>query len=308
MPLTYDQTSRLKALAPVLDEHSEWFGRVVRHVAYPELDQNRQMLTIPDSYKKWAGEAQRSETVAYETLDRLGRVYNDLQATATHLLQSTLPGNRPDVRLFDSFVTLYEEFVTHIRRLERDQALTDSGFDVLTGLRTRQVMTHDIERELERRARRGRPFCLALARIDHHDQIKAHLSQDDYNLLMKAAAAIIKQCIRSFDDAYHLADGEFLMSLKQTELLGGSASLNRLRKLLEEQAPYYTIKGKQHRLAMSSCVAEPQPGDSLEELLRNMRADLNKYEGEGEAVVEYVELSPVLRFLSDLEDVSKKSH
>jgi diguanylate cyclase len=300
MPLTYDQESRLKALSPVLDEHAEWFGRVIRQIFYPDPRANPDLLAAPDVFDNWAREAEQEDAIEAADLKRMRRLYNDMRVAASDLVkQSTTAHDKPVQKQFDTFVILSDEFVAHIRRLERDMVLSDSGIDALTGLRTRKVMNKDIERELERRSRRGRPFCLALARIDHYQAMKSSLSLQDHDSVMVAAAEIIKQCIRSFDDAYRLNDGEFLMCLKQTEMSGGSAGLNRLKKLLEEHAPYYRMQGQDVRLSMSSCVAEPQPGDLIEDLIVNMRADLDRYGGDAETALEYFELSPLQRFVSD---------
>jgi hypothetical protein len=32
MPLEYEVDNKLKALAPLLDEHAEWFGRLMRRL------------------------------------------------------------------------------------------------------------------------------------------------------------------------------------------------------------------------------------------------------------------------------------
>jgi diguanylate cyclase (GGDEF)-like protein len=313
MPLTYDQDSRLKALSPVLDEHAEWFGRVIRQVFYPDPNANQDLLAAPDGFEHWAREAESEDAVEAPALLRMRRLYNDMRSSASDLVNhSMISPEKPVKKKFDSFVILCDEFVAHIRRMEREMALSDSGIDLLTGLRTRKVMNKDIERELERRSRRGRPFCLALARIDHYAAMKDSLSQQDHDAVMISAAEIIKQCIRSFDDAYRLNDGEFLMCLKQTEMSGGSAGLNRLKKLLEEHAPYYSMQGQDVRLSMSSCVAEPQPGDLIEDLITNMRADLDRYGGDAETALEYFELSPLQRFVSDQPSVDdgldKKPH
>lgn len=309
MPLTYDQDSRLKDLLPVLDEYGEWVARVMRQVFYPESEQDPQVLAIPGSFKNWAVQAAKDEVIAPEILLRLQRINDDLGLQADRMVKDALASRfKPELKRYDAFMTLYDEFVVHVRRLERDMAVTDSGFDVLTGLRSRQMLMVDLAREMERRSRRGKPFCLALARIDHYDRIKANLPGADFENLLRAVADIIKLCMRSFDDAYRLGDGEFLMSLKQTDMSGGTAGLTRLRKLLEERAPYYTMDGREMRLTMSSCVAEPQPGDALEDLMAHMRQDLDRFGGDAETALEHLEVSPLQRFVHGLDDESKKTH
>ena len=309
MPLTYDQDSQLNALSPVLDEHAEWFTRVIRHVFYPEKKMENDLLAIPDSFESWATVISQIEGIQNEELDRVRRVHSDMHESAKDLISNLSEiGEKPAIKKFDTLVTFYEEFVSNIRRMEREAAMTDSGLDPLTGLRTRHVMAKDLEREMERRARRGRPFCLALAKIDHYDEIK-NLPQELHDKAMQDVSEIIRLTIRSFDDAYRLQDGEFIMCLKQTEMSGGAASLNRLRKLIEERSPSYMIGGQEKRISLSACVSEPQPGDNIETLIENMRGDMTRYGGEEETVLEYFEQSPLQRFVSDLaHDEGKKPH
>lgn len=311
MALTYDQDTRLRALSPVLEEHSEWQGRVVRHLFYPEAvsqPQDKSTCEIPKSFADWVQTATADDVVPMEMLVRLSNLHDDLGKTALKLVAGVAQGQKPDIRKFDEFVSLYDEFIAHVRRLERDLSLKDSGFDLLTGLRSRQTVTRDLEREMERRSRRGKPFCLGLARIDHNDEIRGHLSGPDYEAIVRSVADIIKKCMRSFDDAYHLGHGEFLMCLKQTDLTGGTAGLGRLRKLLDEHAPYFTLNGKELRVSVSSCVAEPQPGDHFEDMMINMRKDLDRFGGGQGTALEYVEVSPLKRFILDADDDSKNTH
>lgn len=309
MPLTYEQDSRLKALLPVLEEHGEWMGRILRQIFYPESDQAPEFLVIPKSFDLWIAQAVEGDMISPDMHDKLRRMHDDLGGIAAEMIaQSDSIKFKPDIARYDAFMVIYDEFISHVRRLERDVAMADNGIDFLTGLRSRQMLMKDLEREMERRSRRGRPFCLALARIDHYADMKASLSPPDYERVVGEVGNIIKLCMRSFDDAYRLGKGEFLMSLKQTDLTGGTAGLGRLRKLLEEKAPSYVLKGKDIHLTMSSCVAEPQPGDDFEALMNNMRVDLDRFGGHDEAALEYLEQSPLQRFVSALDDDGKKIH
>lgn len=308
MPLTYEQDSQLNAITPVLDEHAEWFNRVVRQIFYPEEKLSADLLSVPESFESWATAISEVDGIGKESLVRIRRVHTDMHQAASGLVENArLHSEKPVIKQFDTFVILYDEFVSNIRRLERDAAMTDRGMDPLTGLRTQSVMARDLEREMERRARRGRPFCLALAKIDHYEELKT-LPQDVHDKALQDLSDIIRLCIRSFDDAYRLNDGEFMMCLKQTEMSGGSAGLNRLRKLLEERAPFFLVNGEERRISVSACVSEPQPGDTLETLIANMRNDLTRYGGEEQTVLEYYEQSPLQRFVVDLDEANKKPH
>ena len=54
-------------------------------------------------------------------------------------------------------------------------------------------------------------------------------------------------------------------------------------------------------VTMSYCVAEPVPGDTLDDLLDNMRRDLSQWDEKADQAVEYTEQSPLQRFIEDDE-------
>ncbi|HEY8190781.1 MAG TPA: GGDEF domain-containing protein, partial [Alphaproteobacteria bacterium] len=113
----------------------------------------------------------------------------------------------------------------------------------------------------------------------------------------------IKKCLRTFDDAYRSDDGEFIMSLKQSDMRGGTTAVLRMRSLLQEEPVGARKKdGRVHRVTMSYCVGEPIPGDKMDEFISNMRADLKRYDEHDEAALEFVEQSPLLRFIKTGEE------
>lgn len=304
MPVSYETESRLKALAPVLDEHAEWFGRAVRFIFYPETqERGRQKLGEPESFGHWIRDAAADEAFSRESIAELKEKFRNLHMTAGRLAAAALEsGRRPDLEEYESLVSLYESFVQGLRRLERDSVLADSGLDAVSGLRSAQVMKIDLERELERRARRGKPFCVVMARIDDYEHLISAVSEKRLQEIIGIVAQKIKLCLRSFDDAYRIDDGEFVMSLKQTEQTGGSAAVERLRRLLAAENIMIHNRGEQKPLTMSYCVAEPLPGDTFDDLFRNMRADIGRYEGGSDTAFEFKEQSPVQRYVKGVDE------
>jgi len=51
------------------------------------------------------------------------------------------------------------------------------------------------------------------------------------------------------------------------------------------------------KASLSCCVAEPLPNDNLDNLLANMRNDLDTTDKNEDAVLEYYELSPLQRYI-----------
>ena len=300
MALTYEVDNRLKAIAPVLDEHAEWFGHVMRRMIYPENYPGAGPLALPQSFKRWATEAEKDDFIEKITLSGLRRLHDELDQAAAALLTSGQ--NKPPLKAFDAFANLYEDFIIKLRRLEKDSAQADSGIDALTGLRSKKAMDKDLERELERRSRRGKPFCLVVARLDNFDAVRACMDEVQVRTTLEKASVLIKKCIRSFDDAYRSGEAEFVMSLKHSDTSGGTIAINRLRHFLAEDPIIFKNGDEQFAVTMSYCAAEPMPGDVIETLLTNMRADLTQYDDGGDTTLEYAELSPLERFLNKADD------
>ncbi len=279
MALSYDLDSRLKALAPVLDEHAAWMRAVMVQLFYPD----NSLPPTPEG---------RPE------LGDLNRIYEELHRAGEGLMRE---GKIPDRKIFEAFLELADEFIMQLRRMEKDALLAGSGIDALTGLRSAQAMEKDLERELERRARQGKPFCLVLAHIDDFGKITTGVPGQQTQEILKSIAAHVRKCLRSFDDAYRLDNGEFVMALKQTETAGGTAAINRLRGFMTKEP---VLLGA-FPVTLSYCAAEPVPGDKMDQLLAHMRQDLNRYDEGGNTTIEYIEQSPLERFIHGMDDKGK---
>lgn len=303
MPVSYETNNRLKALAPVIDEQAEWFLRAVRRVLYPEIHDRNKDVKGPAGFENWIRDAEKDDAFSAQMLEDLRARQQALQARAAKMIGTALStGSKPDLEEFDAFLALYDGFLLALRRVEQDCALADSGLDVDSGLRSAQAMKQDLEKELERRSRRGKPFCLVIARIDNYDHLVQAVSGERLREIIGIVGEKIKECLRSFDDAYRASSGEFIMSLKQSEMAGGTAAVERLRRLLKEQNILIPNRGTDAPLTMSYCVAEPVPGETFDELLHNMRTDLEKYHKDGNAALEYIEQSPLERFVKDTKE------
>ncbi len=300
MPLDYEIDSKLKALSPVLDEHGEWFGRVTKRIFFPQDFKGKEKVSVPENFQKWAKEAEGYNFIESVTLNDLKSIFEELHMVATGLTDKAAYTDEPvSLKEYDDFTSLYENFIFKLRRLEHDCAMIDSGLDIESGLRSQRAMEIDIKRELERRARRGNPFTLALARIDNYEEFQDFIDKAQHKQVTGTLGKLIKKCIRSFDDAYRSGEHEFIMSLKHSEAAGGTAAVNRLRSFLVGEKIVIKGEGKEVPLTMSYCVAEPVPGDTLEDLLQNMRSDLDKWDEEGDTALEYHEQSPLQRYIGD---------
>lgn len=295
-----EENEGLQALGPVAEEYAGWFGQVVLRLFYPEKFNRLDILGPPQGFSLWHDEASASNFIDIVSLSSLKGLHDELNQVASEMVFTALSTQKkPSIDAGENLLHLYDEFMMKLRRLERDSTLADSGMDSLTGLRSAQVMYDDLARELERRDRQGKPFCVVLARIDHEVDLRADMEEAQRQDMLRAVAGHVKKCIRSFDDAYRLPDGEFVMVLKHTETSGGLAAIARLRGFLEKAPVATGLGGDRAFVSLSYCAAEPMPGDDISLLLDHMRTDLRQYKQNGDAALEYVEQSPLTRFIQE---------
>jgi GGDEF domain-containing protein len=174
---------------------------VLRAVFFPERAGDP--FEPPKSFIAWLNDAAQDDFVGKATIEKLKKMQMELYEMGSDLMhEAHVSGARPDFKIYDEFINLYDDLVYQLRRLEHDAVQADTGLDVGTGLRSKKAMVIDLEREMERRARRGKPFCLALAKIDNYEQIIGLMTEERHREVIAAVARLIKKCIRSFDDAY----------------------------------------------------------------------------------------------------------
>lgn len=300
MPLDYDLDTRLKDLLGALDEYTEWYAHFVREIFYPEIAESNVRLLRPEALRVWLAEAlEDKKAIPEEFAERLTTLENDLGAKAEAILKTVKSRKeKPSFLEFDSLSILFEEFTHNIRRLQQDLLRENSGLDPMTGLRNTASLDIDLRREMERLARQGRPFSLALVRIDNLDTIAKQAGVPRAEQVIYNVADMIKKSLRSFDDAYRITDNEFILSLKQADIRGGLRALERLRLELERKSVVYDEKGnKTNPMTLSCCVAEPVPGEHTQDLIDNLRADLQGADKNENIILEYHEMSPLQRFV-----------
>ncbi len=304
MDFDYEIDRRLTELTPVVREYEEWFSATIRGVFYPEEYGNKKMPPMPRSFHEWARAEKQYDFIEDAMLEQLMDVHDDMCKTVAEVVkEASSTGSRPTPAWFDSMLGQYDNFIGHLHRIEMEFAQENAGFDPVTGLRSRHGMLRDMEREMERRARKGPPYILALARIDNFEDLKEKMESSDFKKMVREVSMLIKKCLRTFDDAYRSDDGEFIMSLKHSDMRGGTTAVLRMRTLLQEEPVGARMKdGTIYRVTMSYCVGEPIPGDKVEEFLTNMRADLKRYDEHDETALEFIEQSPLLRYLNTTEN------
>lgn len=290
MPLEYKSQIGLDVIMPVLDEYIVWYSKIVRSyfqgVPFKEPP--------PSIFTEWL----KTSDIPENTQDRGRRIHQGMIDTAKVFITKYASRENPPLTEYNEFSGYYEEFIQYMRRLELDLATENSGFDERTGLRSLKLMKDDIARELERRARRGNPLSLALVKINNY-RPEWKKEEKPYRDVITKIADQVKECLRSFDDAYYMGDEYYLLSLKHADMIGSQAAMSRLNSAIT-MAHIPTPDDPMEEVSVSSVLCEPTPGDSVDQLLVNMKKDLVNVDEKG-AVLQYNEMSPIQRYMLSME-------
>jgi len=244
-------------LEGVLEDYSQWFSDIAVSMAYIETSSLPEGFALPLSFREWVSKNQNSTEVNPSALKSLSNAHYAMRVASESIIASLLEGRRPDYKAFVEFKDLYNLF-----------------------LKT------DLDREMERLSRSGNPFVLSCVRVDSFSE----LSDQD------AAFHIVKDNIvksmRPFDDIYYLGDGEFLLSLKHTDVVGGEVALVRIQRSLDID------EDNTAKFSVSCCLSEPVSGDEISTLIRNMKEDLYSHQDDSDLILKFLDISPLERFMS----------
>jgi diguanylate cyclase len=123
-------------------------------------------------------------------------------------------------------------------RIEWMQALIDglcalSSRDALTGLANRRHFESVLARELDRVARAGEPALLLVLDIDHFKQVNDSRGHAAGDLVIKAVAQALMQCVRPMDTVARVGGEEFAIALPNCPPAFGPMVAERVRARVE---------------------------------------------------------------------------
>jgi diguanylate cyclase (GGDEF)-like protein len=118
----------------------------------------------------------------------------------------------------------------HVASVRENARLFEAAtYEGLTGLLRREAILEQLDRELERALRYGRPLTIAMADLDHFKQINdrhGHLAGDS---LLRHIAAVLAGGLRGTDWIGRYGGEEFLLVLPETGMEGATAVAEKIR-------------------------------------------------------------------------------
>ena len=163
--------------------------------------------------------------------------------------------------VFNDMVARLRESRTELERL--------SVTDALTGLYNRLRMMEVVENEVRRSRRLHHRFSVVMADMDLFKQYNDEFGHPAGDVVLKRAAAIMREASRDVDFVARYGGEEFLIMMPETEIDGAAQFAERIRKrIASEQLP----EGK---ITLSLGVsAFPMHGDTPEQLIAEADAAL----------------------------------
>jgi diguanylate cyclase (GGDEF)-like protein len=101
--------------------------------------------------------------------------------------------------------------------------------DHLTGLANRRRFERQLEREVARTLRYGRPFCLLLLDIDDFKRVNDTFGHDVGDEAIRLLGNVLQAGTRGIDTAARIGGEEFAVILTETDFEGGIEVAERLR-------------------------------------------------------------------------------
>ena len=197
--------------------------------------------------------------------------------------------------------THYASFFSSLTAFYEKVIEKDAGYDILTGLKSESAVQRDVEREMEKLQRYKKPFSIGMLRIDGFGEGGLHLDAKQVLRCRLAVSDVLQYTLRSFDDAYAMQDGTFLVCVKEASNVDGMRALERIRDEVAVRKISYDLGKEDGALTVSCISAEPLEREEIGQTLEYLRQELNNNLDKKSQVLAYHEVSPIERFAKERE-------
>lgn len=278
----------------------DWRNSILRQCFFPGSQSRPAEYHAPSALLMWCKREADRSAIDRNVAERMGMVHEELCQNASQMLTHCSAGATPTLELYDAFENQFEAFVTQIRRLQQDVSDSVVAVDPVTGLRTVAGMRNDIKREQDRFDRKGTSFSIANVEIDNVDDVLQRYDRRTADVIFTAVAQLIARTVRSFDDAYYLGRGEYLIVLKHVEFMDACSVMDRLRNEIDI-TPIGLPSGEKLHVTASFGIAEALQRESPETATQNAKSALQIAKGDGgNRVKEFLERSALEMYARDV--------
>ncbi|CDN51687.1 putative bifunctional diguanylate cyclase/phosphodiesterase [Neorhizobium galegae] len=173
------------------------------------------------------------------------------------------------------YVAAHEDVTDAVRADEQIKYM--AGHDPLTGLPNRTLLREKIDRELAVSGKTSSLLCLDLDRFKEVNDSLGHAVGD---LLLKAVADRLTDCLRDGDSIARLGGDEFVIF--QTDVQSRDQASSLAQRIIDVVDKAFIIDGKSVRIGVSIGISmAPDDGDMGDSLLRHADTALYKAKAMG---------------------------
>jgi diguanylate cyclase (GGDEF)-like protein len=158
-----------------------------------------------------------------------------------------------------------ERLVAHADRSAAAADREDAEVDELTGAHLRGAGLRELQREMDRARRTGRPLGLAFVDVDHLKDVNDSLGHAAGDQVLRAAVGAMRARMRSYDLVVRVGGDEFLCVLEGLDLAATRRRLSGVN---------VTLADRPEPAAVTVGVAEMVDGDTPTSLIARADADL----------------------------------
>ncbi|QJR82709.1 diguanylate cyclase [Alteromonas pelagimontana] len=167
------------------------------------------------------------------------------------------------------------ETAKELSRQFKQQALHDP----LTHLPNRRGIQQQIEQELSRMTRHGRPISIVIVDVDHFKNINDTYGHDNGDVVLTKISEIFRKWIRRQDSVGRWGGEEFIFVLPETPETNGKLLADKVRSALE--GTFINIQGNDIQVTASFGVCEINKEITLDRALRQADKALYQAKKEG---------------------------
>jgi diguanylate cyclase (GGDEF)-like protein len=165
-----------------------------------------------------------------------------------------------------------------VNEYQQRQLIALATHDPLTGLFNRRYMTEHMEQLKAHADREHSHYCVALLDVDHFKRINDVYGHDIGDQVLQCIALTLKARLRSTDLLARWGGDELLIALSGTEAQRALLLMDNLRQRVAESSAIKPLCGG---VTLSFGVAEYQPGESNQALIRRADAGLYRAKAQG---------------------------
>ncbi|MBI3899448.1 MAG: GGDEF domain-containing protein [Gammaproteobacteria bacterium] len=151
--------------------------------------------------------------------------------------------------------------------------------DPLTRIMNRRGITMGLLDAMAQSQRYGDPLAVAIADVDHLQQVNSKHGQDTGDKVLATMAAVMSEMLRMPDKVGRYGGEEFLIILPHTALTPAKKISERVRSAVEQWT--FDINGVQIKQTVSIGLTQFRKGEDLEQLLSRVDKALAQAKAEG---------------------------